>query len=242
MQDFEEIANCPKSVAIIMDGNGRWATERGLPRTHGHHKGVERVREIVRAAPSLGVETLTLYAFSTENWHRPNHEVRVLMSLFRRHILREVDELTMSGVRVRFIGQRARLPRNLQNLMAMMEARTAANDRLTLQIAISYGARAEIAEAVRDLAREVEAGRLSPAEIDEDAISAALSTGGERDPDLVIRTSGEKRISNFLLWQSAYAEYAFVEECWPDFTPGLFARTLSEAAGRKRRFGRVDAV
>lgn len=231
----------PHHVAIIMDGNGRWAVERGRPRTFGHHRGAERVRQIVDVAPDLGIKVMTLFAFSTENFNRPGYEVRVLMSLFRRYIAREVDGLHAEGVQVRFIGDRSRLPQNLQNLMEMMEVRTAGNTRMILQLAISYGARAEIADAMRTLGAEVAAGRLDPKEIDEAAISRALYTGGVPDPDLVIRTSGEQRVSNFLLWQSAYAEYAFVEACWPDFTPELLTEVLATFGTRERRFGAVAA-
>jgi undecaprenyl diphosphate synthase len=231
----------PRHVAIIMDGNGRWAVERGHPRTYGHHRGAERVREIVRMAPDIGIEVMTLFAFSTENWNRPNYEVKVLMSLFRRYIAREVDELDGEGIRVQFIGQRDRLPRNLQNLMTMMEQRTARNTRMVLQLAISYGSRTEMTLGVQALAREVAAGRLDPEKIDEDAISASLWTGGVPDPDLVIRTSGEQRVSNFLLWQSAYAEYAFVDQCWPDFTPETLKEMVAAYGRRDRRFGKIAA-
>lgn len=240
--DFEMMnTRAPRHVAIIMDGNGRWATERGRPRSFGHHQGAERVREIVRRAGEIGVSVLTLFAFSTENWNRPDYEVRVLMSLFRRYILREVDEIDRMGVRVRFIGEHSPLPRNLQRVMTMMEERTAGNTGLTLQVALSYGARAEIAFAMRALAAEVEAGHISAEAIDEAAISARLWTSGVPDPDLVIRTSGEQRISNFLLWQSAYAEYEFVDECWPDFTPERLTELVAAYAGRERRFGAVSA-
>jgi len=231
-----------RHVAIIMDGNGRWAQARGFARTAGHHRGVERVRDIVMAAPRLGVEHLTLFAFSTENWHRPNYEIKVLMSLMRRYILREVDEVDRNDVRVTFIGQRGRLPRDLQRLMAQTEARTAGNGGLHVQVALSYGSRAEMAGAMRRLAERVAAGELSPEDIDEAAITGALDTAGTPDPDLVIRTSGEMRISNFLLWQAAYAEFAFVRECWPDFTPELFAAVIEDYARRERRFGRVSAA
>lgn len=236
------LAGAPQHVAIIMDGNGRWAVSRGRPRTYGHHRGAERVREIVDVAPDLGIKVLTLFAFSTENFRRPGYEVRVLMSLFRRYIAREVDGLDAENVRVRFIGDRSRLPQNLRNLMEMMEARTAANDRMILQLAISYGSRDEITRAVQTLAAEAAEGRIDPAEIGEEAISRALYTGGVADPDLVIRTSGEQRISNFLLWQSAYAEYAFVDECWPDFTPERLAEVCASFGHRERRFGAVAAV
>ena len=228
-----------RHVAIIMDGNGRWAELRGFARTAGHHRGVERVRDIVKAAPGLGVEVLTLFAFSTENWHRPGYEIAVLMSLFRRYIVREVDEVDRNDVRVTFIGDRSRLPNDLRRLMDQTERRTAGNGGLHVQVALSYGARAEIADAVRKLAAEVAAGRLDPEEIAETHVTGALHTAGVPDPDLVIRTSGEMRVSNFLLWQAAYAEFAFVEECWPDFTPEIFERVLDDYARRERRDGRV---
>jgi undecaprenyl diphosphate synthase len=222
-----------------MDGNGRWAQRRGQPRTVGHHRGVDRVREIIRSAGELGVEVLTLFAFSTENWRRPDYEVSVLMRLFKHYIIREVDELDRARVRVRFIGDRAGLPRDLQRVMGQMEQRTRANDKLTVQVALNYGARKEIVMAARRLAAEVAGGRLDPEAIDEARISGALDTGGVPDPDLVIRTSGEQRVSNFLLWQAAYAEFAFVEECWPDFTAECFAGVLDSFGRRERRFGAV---
>ncbi|MEM1345581.1 MAG: isoprenyl transferase [Pseudomonadota bacterium] len=228
-----------RHVAVVMDGNGRWASKRGFARTAGHRRGLERVRDIVRAAPDLGVKTLTLFAFSTENWHRPDYEIAVLMSLFRRYVVREIDEVDHNNIRVSFIGERARLPRDLQRLMAQTEERTAQNDALHIQVALSYGGRAEIAAATRRLAAKVAAGEIAPEAIDEAAIAAHLDTAGVLDPDLVIRTSGEYRISNFLLWQAAYAEYAFVEECWPDFTPELFERVLADYAQRERRFGKI---
>jgi undecaprenyl diphosphate synthase len=240
----EQLSDDPRRarhVAIIMDGNGRWAVRRGFARTAGHHRGVERVREIVSAAPGLGVETLTLYAFSTENWHRPGYEVAVLMSLFRRYIVREVDALDAQSVRVRFIGERTRLPKDLQRLMRQTEERTAGNGGLTVQVAVSYGGRAELVAAARRLAERVAEGRLAPEAIDEAALSGALDTAAMPDPDLVIRTSGEMRISNFLLWQAAYAEFAFVEECWPDFTAERFERILLDHARRERRFGKIAA-
>ena len=224
-----------------MDGNGRWAQKRGQPRTVGHHRGVERVREVVRAAHEHGVKVLTLYAFSTENWRRPDYEISVLMRLFKTYIVREVDELDLARVRVRFLGERERLPRGLQRVMRQMEERTCGNDGLLLQVALNYGARGEILRAVRHIATEAAEGRMRPEEIDESDVSDALFTAGAPDPDLVIRTSGEMRISNFLLWQAAYAEFAFVDECWPDFTAEHFAEVLSAFGRRKRRFGAVSA-
>lgn len=224
-----------------MDGNGRWAQRLGRPRAYGHRCGAERVREIVQACPGLGVSTLTLFAFSSENWRRPDYEVSVIMQLARRYIVREIDELDRMDVRVRFIGNRARLPHDIQRLMTQMEERTVENTRLTLQVAISYGSRDEITQAVQMIVRQVMDGKIDPQHIDEDTISETLLTAGIDDPDLVIRTSGEMRISNFLLWQVAYSEFAFVEECWPDFTAKQFAEILAGFGGRERRFGRVAA-
>ncbi|TYO85004.1 polyprenyl diphosphate synthase [Oceanicella actignis] len=236
----------PAHVAIIMDGNGRWAQRRGLPRLAGHRRGVETVRAIVEACPALGVRCLTLYAFSTENWRRSEDEVRGLMNLFRVYIRKEGRALARQGARVRFLGDRRPLDADLVRQMALLEEATAGNERLSLNIALNYGGRAEILAAARRLAREAAAGRLDPEALDDAAFEArfadALHTRGLPDPDLVIRTSGEMRISNFLVWQAAYAELAFVDECWPDFTPELFARTLEGYGRRERRFGAVGAA
>lgn len=231
--------NLPAHVAIIMDGNGRWAQRRGLPRLAGHRKGAEMVREIVEASGQLGVSCLTLYAFSTENWRRATEEVRGLMNLFRLFIRREGRELQRRNVRVRFIGERGALDRDLAALMTDLEAMTEANTGLRLTVALNYGGRGEIVAAARRLAEDAAAGRTDPASIDEDAFARALWTDGLPDPDLVIRTSGEMRVSNFLTWQTAYSEFAFVDECWPDFTPEIFARTLDIYGARDRRFGAV---
>ena len=235
------VSSVPQHVAIIMDGNGRWAANKGRPRSYGHHRGAARVREIVRAASDMGIGVLTIYAFSTENWRRPNYEIKVLMSLFRRYIVREVDDLDADNVRVTFIGERTSLPANLRQLMGMMEERTAENTGMRLQIAISYGARTEITEGVRAIARAAAAGEIDPDAITPEMVGNSLYTGGVPDPDLVIRTSGEQRVSNFLLWQAAYAEFVFVDECWPDFSPELLADVLSRFGGRERRFGAVSA-
>ncbi|WP_028028285.1 polyprenyl diphosphate synthase [Gemmobacter nectariphilus] len=229
----------PQHVAIIMDGNGRWATSRGWPRLVGHRKGAERVKEIVRCAPDLGVKWLTIYAFSTENWKRSTEEVLGLMGLFSRYIEREADRLSAEGVRMRFIGDRSRLDDRLQRLMAGIETRTANNTRLNLTVAINYGGRDEIIRAGRKIACEVAEGRLDPADVTEATVSAMLDTADIPDPDLVIRTSGETRVSNFLLWQAAYAEYEFTETLWPDFSPAELERILSRFGGRDRRFGGV---
>jgi undecaprenyl diphosphate synthase len=229
--------HAPEHVAIIMDGNGRWATARGWPRLVGHRRGAERVKEIVRAAADLGLRWLTIYAFSTENWKRSTEEVIGLMGLFSRYIEREADRLSAEGVRVRFIGDRSRLDDRLRRLMSGIETRTANNVRLNLTVAINYGGRDEIVRAARRLA----GGGLPPDRIDEAAVSAALDTAALPDPDLVIRTSGETRVSNFLLWQAAYAEYEFTPTLWPDFTAEEFAAILARYGTRDRRFGGVAA-
>jgi undecaprenyl diphosphate synthase len=226
-------------VAIIMDGNGRWATSRGWPRLVGHRRGANRVRAIVRAAPGLGIRHLTIFAFSTENWKRSTDEVIGLMALFARYIRNEAEKLHSAGVRVNFIGSRGRLDPTIQDLMAGIEAKTRANDRLVLTIAINYGGRDEIARAARRLAEDVAAGRLTADQADEAALAARLDTADLPDPDLIIRTSGETRTSNFLLWQSAYAEYEFTDTLWPDFTAEELAAILARFARRERRFGGV---
>ncbi|MBK5945139.1 di-trans,poly-cis-decaprenylcistransferase [Rhodobacter veldkampii DSM 11550] len=226
-------------VAIIMDGNGRWAKLRGWPRLVGHRRGAERVRQIVRACPDLGVRWLTLYAFSTENWKRSTEEVIGLMGMFGRYIQSEADRLSAEGVRVRFIGGRERLEPRLQALMAGIEARTAGNSRLNLTVAINYGGRDELVRAARRLAEDVAAGRIAPAQVEEAAISARLDTADLPDPDLIIRTSGEARTSNFLPWQAAYAEYEFSPTLWPDFTAAEMAAILARFSSRERRYGGV---
>ncbi|AJE47334.1 isoprenyl transferase [Celeribacter indicus] len=229
----------PRHVAVIMDGNGRWAQARGKPRLFGHHAGAKRVKEIVRACPELGVEYLTIFAFSTENWKRTQTEVSGLMSLFRRYITNEMKGLVAEGVRVRFIGDRHRLDRKLQGLMDELEAATAGNATVHLTIAINYGGRDEVARAVKELACQVAKGEIDPETVDETTLTGYLDTRVLPDPDLVIRTSGEARISNFLLWQSAYAEYEFIDTLWPDFTTEVFAACLGRFASRDRRFGGV---
>ena len=231
----------PAHVAIIMDGNGRWAQMRGRPRLIGHHAGAKRVKEIVRACPDLGVKYLTIFAFSTENWKRTQTEVAGLMSLFKRYIRREAQALFDEGVRVRFIGDRVKLEPALVDLMDNLELMTSDNDRVHLTIALNYGGRDEVARATRRLAQDVAAGNLAPKDVDDETFTRYLDTCFLPDPDLVIRTSGEARISNFLLWQSAYAEYEFIETLWPDFTKEEFDRVLSRFGRRERRFGAVLA-
>ena len=222
-----------------MDGNGRWATNRGWPRLVGHRKGAERVKEIVRSAPDRGIKWLTIYAFSTENWKRSTEEVLGLMRIFARYIEREADRLAAEGVRMRFIGDRSRLDPKLQRLMAGIEARTAGFTRLNLTVAINYGGRDEILRALKQIAQDVTAGKIAADAIDEAMLSARLDTHDLPDPDLVIRTSGETRTSNFLPWQAAYAEYEFTQTLWPDFTPAELDEILSRFGNRERRFGGV---
>ncbi|MGR3199059.1 MAG: polyprenyl diphosphate synthase [Paracoccus sp. (in: a-proteobacteria)] len=225
----------PRHVAIIMDGNGRWATERGWPRLVGHRRGAERVKQIARACPDLGVDWLTIYAFSTENWKRSTEEVLGLMKIFRRYIQHEAQGMAAEGVRLRFIGGRDRLDRKLQDLMASIEARTAGNTRLNLTVAINYGGRDELLRASNRLAARIAQGDV--VEATQDDLEACLDTAGHPDPDLVIRTSGETRTSNFLPWQAAYAEYEFTPTLWPDFTPDHLSRILDRFGLRDRRFG-----
>ena len=220
-------------MAIILDGNGRWAASRGLPVEAGHREGTRALRRTVEAAIDLGIESLTVYAFSTENWLRPPAEVDSLMEIFEETIDRELPDLAKQGVRTRFIGRRDRAPEALRTRMAELERETAGRDRLQLWIAFDYGGRAELASAAR---RMIEAG-LSPAEVDEDVLAVYLYAPDMPDPDLVIRTSGELRISNFLLWQLAYSELAFVDKLWPDFGEDDLRRSVAEYAGRRRRFG-----
>lgn len=231
----------PRHVAIIMDGNGRWAKARHLPRAAGHRKGMEAVRAVVRAAGELGIEYLTLFGFSSENWKRPEDEVKDLMGLLRIYLRRDARDLHEQGVRLRIIGDRARLAQDIQDQLDEVEALTANNTALTLMIALSYGGRDELVQAARSLATDVAAGRISPDAIDDAAFASRLFTHGVPDPDLLIRTSGEQRISNFLLWQLAYTEFVFVETLWPDFDRESLSAALDVYARRERRYGAVVA-
>ena len=222
-----------------MDGNGRWAQARGKQRLYGHRAGAKRVREIVEACPGLGVRYLTVFAFSTENWKRTQAEVAGLMSLFQRYITNEARALRDNGVRVRFIGDRIKLDKKLVALMDELEQMTADNDVVHLTVAINYGGRDEVARATKRLARDVRDGKLDPEEVDAETLARFLDTYVLPDPDLVIRTSGEARISNFLLWQSAYSEYEFIDTLWPDFTAEIFANIVFNYAKRDRRYGAV---
>jgi undecaprenyl diphosphate synthase len=230
----------PSHVAIIMDGNGRWARKRHLPREAGHVAGVSAVREVVRAASNIGLANLTLFAFSSENWKRPKTEVGALMGLFRAYFRSDLDELVERDVRVRIIGSRSRVSPDIHSMIEDAEQRTVHNKGLNLTFAFDYGGQEEIANAARELARGAKEGRLDPETITPELFAARLFTSALPEPDLVIRTSGEHRLSNFLLWQSAYAELAFVETLWPDFTKEKFLECLEEYAQRERRFGAVS--
>src|SRR5215510_2571523 len=229
----------PRHVAIIMDGNGRWATSRGLPRVAGHSEGVKSVRNVVRAAGEVGIEYLTLYAFSSENWNRPRHEVSTLMSLLERSIDRELPELMARNVRFRVIGRPNGVPAAVKRGIEHVVRSTATNTGLTLVMAFNYGGRDELIDACRALAREVEAGRLRPEQIDEARVAGALYTEDVPDPDLLIRTSGEMRVSNFLLWQIAYTELWVTPTLWPDFGARELYLAIRDFQQRDRRFGRV---
>lgn len=227
----------PTHVGIIMDGNGRWAQTRGMPRIAGHRKGAESVRIAVTTAVELGIQYLTLYGFSIENWKRPMAEVTALMGLLRLYLRQEIDELDEKGVRIRFIGERKRLAQDIVELIEEAEKRTETNSKLDLIVALSYGARQEITDAARKLAQKVLVGELTLDDIDEELMSRNLSTAGIPDLDLVIRTSGEKRVSNFLLWQLAYAELIFVDTLWPDFSRRDLEEAVNEFHRRERRYG-----
>jgi len=229
----------PRHVAIIMDGNGRWARKRGMPRTLGHQRGIEAVKRTLEAAGELGIAYVTLFGFSSENWSRPEEEVGELMRLLRVFLRSEVAELHRRGVRLRMIGDRSRLEPDIVEMIGHAEALTRDNDALHLTVALSYGGRQEIAAATRRLAEDVAAGRLSPADVDEGAVAGRLFTTDLPDPDLIIRTSGEKRISNFLLWQAAYAEFMFVDTLWPDFSREDLEEAVGEFQRRERRYGAI---
>jgi len=230
----------PSHVAIIMDGNGRWARKRMLPREAGHAAGVAAVREIVRVASDIGLANLTLFAFSSENWKRPKTEVGALMGIFRAYFRSDLNELVERGVRVRIIGNRSRVSTDIHGMIEDAEKRTVHNKGLNLTFAFDYGGQEEIANAARELARAAKEGRLDPETITPELFATRLFTSALPEPDLVIRTSGEHRLSNFLLWQSAYAELSFVEMLWPDFTKAKFLECLEEYAQRERRFGAVS--
>ena len=229
----------PAHVAIIMDGNGRWATQRKQFRTMGHKVGVESVQNIVRAAREIGIKALTLYAFSTENWQRPPVEVKALMGLLKSYLQKELDNMLKNNIKLMTIGQRHRLPADVQDILAASIDKTSANTGMVLNLALSYGSRDEITTAVREIARKCADGTLAPDEITEELISGHLQTASLPDPDLIIRTSGESRLSNFLMWQAAYSEIYITETHWPDFRKPDFVKALEIYAQRERRFGKT---
>lgn len=229
----------PKHVAIIMDGNGRWAQARALPRSAGHREGVEAARRTLEAARDLGLKYLTLYSFSTENWRRPAGEVRDLMGLLKMFIVDDLPRLKKEGVKVRILGDKKNLSPDIKALVARAESETSNLEKFNLQIAFNYGGRDEIIRSVRAVAKAAASGDIDPGTISEKDFEAYLDTKGVPDPDLIIRTSGEKRISNFLIWQAAYAEYVFVDTYWPDFDAEVFASAIDEFSGRERRYGGV---
>lgn len=229
----------PKHIAIIMDGNGRWAEKRGHSRTYGHAKGVDRAREITEECARLGVEALTLYTFSTENWQRPAAEVNFLMKLLSRYLKHEMKQIVGNNLRFRAVGNVEMLPTNIQKELRRLTEGTAKNTGMYLNIALSYGSRQEITAAVKQIAGAVSRGELSIADIDENSISSRLYTSESPDPDLLIRTGGDQRISNFLLWQAAYSELYFTEKCWPEFGIEELQSAISTYSSRERRFGKV---
>lgn len=231
----------PAHVGVIMDGNGRWAKARGKPRTEGHIAGVKSLRALVESCIDYGIGHLTVFSFSSENWSRPKDEISFIFGLLRRFVASDLEKLHRNNVRVKIIGSRDGLDDGLRRLIAEVESTTALNTGLKLQVAFNYGGKGEITDAVRRIAGLVAAGRLKPEDITEDTIGRELYTAGLPDPDIIIRTSGEQRISNFLLWQSAYSELVFVDENWPDFDEAAFLRVLEDYSGRDRRYGGLEA-
>ncbi|MDD5729968.1 MAG: isoprenyl transferase [Candidatus Omnitrophica bacterium] len=236
---MSENTGIPKHIAIIMDGNGRWAKERGLPRTAGHKVGIDRVKEIVSACADEGIGVLTLFAFSTENWSRPKREVRILMRYFDSSLKAQIEKLHKNNIRFKAIGKKEELPEHLRKRIHICEERTKDNTGLVLVLALNYGSRQEILAAVRKLAQDIKSASLKPEDLDERIFGSYLYTEGLPDPDLLIRTSGEMRISNFLLWQLSYAELYFVKKCWPDFRKADLLEAIAEYEKRQRRFGAV---
>lgn len=237
-----DLRRLPHHVAVIMDGNGRWAQQRGLPRIMGHRRGAETLKNLLRCCKDWGIQVLTAYAFSTENWQRPLEEVNFLMGLFEQLLRKELAKMQQEGVCIRFLGNLTELPLSLQQTIAWATAETTQNQAVTLNVAINYGSRSEITYACQRLAAQVERGELSAAAIDEKLLSHTLDTASCPDPDLLIRISGEQRLSNYLLWQLAYAELVFSEITWPDFDRQAFCQVLQEYQRRDRRFGQISAT
>ncbi len=232
----------PKHVGVIMDGNGRWAAARGKPRTEGHHAGVEALRLLIRLAGERGISFVTVFSFSSENWRRPKDEINFLFDLIRRFVASDLEKLVRNRVKVVVIGERGELDAATRALIDQVESRTRDGDRLQLNVAFNYGAQAELVRAVRAIAKGARDGRIDPEAITAELVTRHLYTSGIPDPDLILRTGGEKRLSNFLLWQSAYAEFIFVDEAWPEFNEAIFERVLEEFSRRQRRFGGLGAA
>lgn len=230
----------PRHIGVIMDGNGRWARARGKPRTEGHRAGVQALQKLVRMTGERGIEYLTVFSFSSENWRRPQEEITFLFNLMRRFVASDLERLVKNGVKVTVLGERERLDPAICRLIDDVEQRTGGGDRLRLNLAFNYGSQLELVRAAREIAEEAVAGRLAPADITPQTLSDHLYTAGMPDPDLIVRTAGEKRLSNFLLWQAAYAEFVFVDETWPEFDERVFERVLAEYGRRQRRFGGLE--
>ena len=232
----------PEHVAIIMDGNGRWATKKGLPRSSGHNKGVSALKEILKASKQLGCKVLTVYAFSTENWTRPTKEVDFLINLFSEVLRNEIKELHQESIKIRFIGDLTPFPENLKKLIYYSESLTKNNNSFLLNICVNYGGRQEIVKVAKEIALKSSSGEITPSEVNEELFNSELLTRGIKDPELLIRTSGEKRISNFLLWQLAYSEIYISEVLWPDFNEYEFLKAIIDYQSRKRRFGGIESL
>ena len=232
----------PEHVAIIMDGNGRWATQKGLPRSTGHNKGVSVLKEILKVSKNLGCKVLTVYAFSTENWIRPVKEVDFLINLFEKVLRKEIDEIHQESIKIKFIGDLSPFPETLKSILHSSEALTQNNNNFTLNVCVNYGGRQEIVKVAKELALESYSGEIKPSEVDEELFSSKLLTKGIKDPELLIRTSGEKRISNFLLWQLAYSEIYISDVLWPDFNELEFLKAIIDYQSRNRRFGGIESL
>ena len=232
----------PEHVAIIMDGNGRWATKRGLPRAFGHNKGVSVLKEIIKVSKNLGCKVLTVYAFSTENWARPSKEVDFLINLFEKVLKKEISKLHQESIKIKFIGDLSPFPESLKSIINSSEALTNKNKNFTLNVCVNYGSRQEIVNAAKALALKSSSGKINSSDIDEELFNAELLTHGIKDPELLIRTSGEKRISNFLLWQLAYSEIYITDVLWPDFTEIEFLKAIKDYQSRNRRFGGIESL
>jgi len=237
-----DMRRIPEHVAIIMDGNGRWATSRGLPRTFGHNKGVRVLKEIIKVSKKLGCKVLTVYAFSTENWTRPPKEVEFLLNLFERVLRKEIDEINRELIKIRFVGDLSPFPETLKSILNSSEALTEKNNEFTLNVCVNYGGRQEIVKVAKELALKSFSGEIKPSQVNEELFNSMLLKKGIKDPELLIRTSGEKRISNFLLWQLAYSEIYISEVLWPDFDELEFLKAIIDYQSRNRRFGGIESL